>query len=109
VFSHCAGPREPDRPHASARTGSGESAHQAERRFLPLARRALITARPARVAMRARKPCLRARFRRLGWNVRFIDPFLSIRGLAGLGSVVASCPTAAMHCSGPAQAPDKRA
>ena len=28
--------------------------------------------RPARVDMRARNPCLRARFRRLGWKVRFI-------------------------------------
>lgn len=39
---------------------------QADRRFLPFARRALMMERPARVDMRARKPCLRARFRRLG-------------------------------------------
>jgi hypothetical protein len=45
---------------------------QAERRFLPFARRALMIDRPARVDMRARKPCLRARLRRLGWKVRFI-------------------------------------
>lgn len=46
---------------------------QAERRFLPFARRALMIACPAWVDMRARKPCLRARLRRLGWNVRFIS------------------------------------
>ena len=40
--------------------------NQAERRLRPLARRALIMALPLRVAMRARKPCRRARFKRLG-------------------------------------------
>ena len=40
--------------------------YQADRRFLPFALRALIIARPARVDMRERNPCLRARFRRLG-------------------------------------------
>jgi hypothetical protein len=35
-----------------------------------------MTSRPARVDMRARNPCLRARFRRLGWNVRFMTVFL---------------------------------
>lgn len=45
---------------------------QAERRFLPFARRALMIACPARVDIRARNPCLRARLRRLGWKVRFI-------------------------------------
>ena len=40
--------------------------YQADRRFLPFALRALIIARPARVDMRERKPCRRARFRRLG-------------------------------------------
>jgi hypothetical protein len=39
----------------------------------PLSRLALMIARPARVRMRARKPCLRARRRVLGWNVRFTD------------------------------------
>jgi hypothetical protein len=34
-----------------------------------------MIARPLRVAMRARKPCLRARFSRLGWKVRFISLF----------------------------------
>ena len=112
VVSHNAGPRDTVPPCATARTRSRESAHQAERRFLPLARRALITARPARVAMRARKPCLRARFRRLGWNVRFIDPFLCNRGLAGCGpcrDCAVCCLAAATCCFEPAQVPDKRA
>jgi hypothetical protein len=38
----------------------------------PLARRAFKTFRPLRVAIRARKPWVRARLRRLGWKVRFI-------------------------------------
>ena len=38
----------------------------------PLARRALITARPARVFIRALKPCRRFRLTSLGWKVRFI-------------------------------------
>lgn len=40
---------------------------QGIRRFLPLARRALSTARPWRVAIRARNPCVLARWSRLGW------------------------------------------
>ena len=43
------------------------AAAQAESRFRPLARRRLRIARPARVDMRARKPCLRFRRRTLGW------------------------------------------
>jgi hypothetical protein len=39
----------------------------AERRERPFARRAERTARPARVAMRARKPCFLARRREFGW------------------------------------------
>ncbi len=39
---------------------------QGARRARPLARRALITLRPLRVAMRARKPWVRARLRLLG-------------------------------------------
>jgi hypothetical protein len=42
------------------------------RRMRPFARRALRTFRPFRVALRARNPWLRARFRRLGWKVRFM-------------------------------------
>lgn len=45
----------------------------AERRLRPLARRALRTARPARVRMRRRKPWRRLRRRTLGWNVRFME------------------------------------
>ena len=40
---------------------------QADRRLRPLERRRLRIARPARVDMRARKPCLRFRLRTLGW------------------------------------------
>jgi hypothetical protein len=39
----------------------------AERRERPFARRAERTARPARVAIRARKPCFFARRRVFGW------------------------------------------
>ena len=38
----------------------------------PLARRRFNTRRPALVAILARNPCVRARFKMLGWNVRFI-------------------------------------
>ena len=38
----------------------------------PLARRRFNTRRPAFVAIRARKPWVRARLILLGWNVRFI-------------------------------------
>src|SRR6185503_11302326 len=44
---------------------------QAERRLRPLARRRLRIARPARVDIRARKPCRRFRLRTFGWLVRF--------------------------------------
>lgn len=44
-----------------------ESPDQAERRVRPFWRRALMMARPARVRMRWRKPCLRARLRLFGW------------------------------------------
>jgi len=43
------------------------------RRARPFARRALSTRRPALVDMRARKPCRRARFNRLGWKVLFMS------------------------------------
>ena len=48
-----------------------ETSDQADRRWRPLARRDLRTARPARVLMRLRKPCFLERRRLLGWNVRF--------------------------------------
>src|SRR5690606_21672078 len=38
----------------------------------PFARRRFRTSRPALVAMRARKPCVRARLSLLGWKVRFM-------------------------------------
>lgn len=38
----------------------------------PLARRRRMIARPARVRIRARKPCLRFRLRLFGWYVRFM-------------------------------------
>ena len=46
----------------------------------PLARRRASTRRPAFVAMRARKPWVRARFNVLGWKVRFIVRYLLARG-----------------------------
>jgi hypothetical protein len=42
------------------------------RRLRPFARRALMILRPSAVAMRARKPCVRARLSLLGWKVRFM-------------------------------------
>ena len=48
-----------------------EAPHYAERRLRPLARRRFRIICPARVDMRARKPCLRLRRRTLGWYVRF--------------------------------------
>src|ERR1700728_3938273 len=44
---------------------------KAERRLRPLARRRANTSRPFLVAIRARKPCRRARTSLLGWYVRF--------------------------------------
>jgi hypothetical protein len=44
------------------------------RRLRPFARRRLSTRRPFFVAMRTRKPCVRARWRVFGWNVRL--PFM---------------------------------
>ena len=51
---------------------SDRCGRQALSRARPLARRALITARPPRVLIRARNPWVRFRFRLLGWNVRFM-------------------------------------
>ena len=44
-----------------------DAADQADSRVRPLSRRALRIERPARVLIRARKPCLRARRRVFGW------------------------------------------
>ena len=48
-----------------------ESTDQADSRLRPFRRRAFNTARPARVDMRARKPCFTDRRFLLGWYVRF--------------------------------------
>jgi len=53
-------------PKANEGVALADPVDQADRRARPLARRDLSTARPARVLMRARKPCLRARRRLLG-------------------------------------------
>jgi len=45
-------------------------------RARPFARRRFNTRRPALVAMRARKPWVRARLILLGWNVRFMTFYL---------------------------------
>jgi hypothetical protein len=66
----------PQRRRAGAAAMTGQSlelasltdaADQAESRARPLSRRALMIERPARVRIRARKPCLRARRRVFGW------------------------------------------
>jgi hypothetical protein len=70
-----------------------ESADQADRRARPFCRRAEMIARPARVCIRLRKPCLRARFLVFGWYVRFIEGLLSAtlassgRGAPGVPSI----------------------
>ena len=43
------------------------AAHQTVSRLRPFARRRLSTTRPARVCIRARNPCVRARLRFFGW------------------------------------------
>jgi hypothetical protein len=53
---------------------------QALSRSRPLCLRAARTARPARVRMRSRKPCVFARRRLFGWNVRLLT------GAPGKGS-----------------------
>ena len=45
----------------AARQASGKPADQTPSRVRPLARRARITARPPRVRMRTRNPCVRLR------------------------------------------------
>lgn len=46
------------------------------KRFRPLARRRLITCRPAFEAILARKPWVRFLFSFFGWYVRFMEPSL---------------------------------
>lgn len=59
----------------------------AARRLRPFARRRFRIARPDLVFIRSRKPCLRRRLIRLGWNVRFIgaDPHFSAWAILGVG------------------------
>ena len=57
----------PDRAERLERPASADLPDQAESRVRPLRRLALMIERPARVRMRARKPCLRARRRVFGW------------------------------------------
>jgi hypothetical protein len=56
---------------APAHPGLGRQ-DQALSRSRPLRLRAARTARPARVRMRSRKPCVLARRRLFGWNVRLL-------------------------------------
>jgi hypothetical protein len=56
---------------AAAHPGLGRQ-DQALSRSRPLCLRAASTARPARVRMRSRKPCVLARRRLFGWNVRLL-------------------------------------
>jgi hypothetical protein len=64
---------------AAAHPGLGWQ-DQALSRSRPLRLRAARTARPARVRMRSRKPCVFARRRLFGWNVRLLT------GTPGKGS-----------------------
>src|SRR6185503_10293206 len=68
----------PSRTHAiaasdwqrEARDAVCQRADQADSSLRPLVRRAARMARPARVRIRSRKPCVLARRRLLGWKVR---------------------------------------
>src|SRR4051812_41808376 len=67
-----------------SRFGLGSTARgQAESSVRPLARRAERIPRPARVRIRARKPCFLARRRLLGWKVRLLMGSLPDRGVTG--------------------------
>lgn len=79
-----AGEDAPIFPRATETGGSWKArsrwaSSQGIRRTRPFARRAFNTFRPFLVAMRARKPWVRARFRRLGWKVLFMDDNLGER------------------------------
>src|SRR5690606_36520042 len=60
----------PAQPRLARQSGRGHHRYAAYgiRRLRPLARRALMTLRPSAVAIRARKPCVRARLSLLGWK-----------------------------------------
>src|SRR5919106_1000914 len=63
--------RRHDLTPAVAHAGTVTEAPQAPSRVRPLARRRAMIERPARVRIRIRKPCVLARLRLFGWNVRF--------------------------------------
>jgi hypothetical protein len=71
---------------------------QALSRSRPLRLRAARTARPARVRMRSRKPCVLARRRLFGWNVRLLT------GAPGQGSWLHAGSTTAVRVSDSPQA-----
>jgi hypothetical protein len=52
--------------------GCSRQDEETVRRLRPFARRRLSTSRPFLVAILTRKPCVRLRRRRFGWNVRFM-------------------------------------
>ena len=68
--SRCGAPGESDR--RSLTRAIPATRHQTASCWRPLRRRAAMTARPARVRIRSRKPCTFARRRLFGWNVRLL-------------------------------------
>jgi len=64
----CGKHRAPPSRHCTGQTRAGQTLTRAR----PLRRRAASTARPARVRMRSRNPCVFARRRLFGWNVRLL-------------------------------------
>jgi hypothetical protein len=71
-------------PRGCACDGPRSATAQADSLARPLRRRFAKMARPARVRMRRRKPCLRARRRLLGWYVRLLTSGSSRRGWSHL-------------------------
>jgi hypothetical protein len=69
-----------DRPEHCAVTNAPDQAERLER---PLPRRRPMTARPPRVRIRIRKPCVFFRFRLFGWNVLFTHGLLERPGRGG--------------------------
>ena len=74
------------------RTGTSRPA-QADSSLRPLRRRAAMIARPARVRIRSRKPCVFARRRLFGWKVRLLTVGLhqSFLGRRARGHVGVTC------------------
>jgi hypothetical protein len=85
-----------DRPHFENSGCTTATAHQRPKRCLttdapdqaeslerPLLRRCRITARPARLRIRRRKPCFFLRFLLFGWYVRFTHGLLERPGRGG--------------------------